>query len=104
AAVDSEETLAGPLEGPASFAIDGNQSTFWHTAWVNSNPPHPHAMTLNLGGVYPVNEFWYLPRQDGNPNGTILDFLLETSLDGSSFTFAASGTWTGDPAVKQVNF
>ena len=51
-------------------AMDGNPSTMWHTAFGGANPPPPHEMTVDLGGVYEVSGFSYLPRPGGG-NGTI---------------------------------
>lgn len=74
---DSEET-AGE-NAPASFAIDNNTSTFWHTAWKNAQPNYPHHLTIDLGKVSTVAGFRYLPRQDGNTNGQISDYAFYVS-------------------------
>ena len=49
-------------EGIADFAIDGDESTIWHTKWspVEALPQH---ITLDLGGSYNINKFTYMPRQ-----------------------------------------
>ncbi len=55
-------------------AIDGLTTTFWHTQWMTASPPQPHNIVVDLGTVYPLNGFQYLPRQDGTPNGTIIQY------------------------------
>ena len=40
--VKSVDSYQGGNE--AKLAIDGNNSTFWHTAWGTNEPRHPHTM------------------------------------------------------------
>ena len=70
--VDSEETVAPGGYG-AVKSFDGDTNTFWHTRYygINPDPPHPHEIQINLGAVYDIGGFRYLPRQDGNQNGRI---------------------------------
>src|SRR6185369_13199244 len=69
---DSEE-LAGE-NGAAHNAIDGNNASFWHTQWSTGSPPHPHWLRIDLGADQNVLGLRYLPRQDGNVNGTIAEY------------------------------
>jgi len=70
--VDSEE-LVGEFT-PATYAFDGNSGTFWHTEWFLRVAPLPHEIQINLGDVYELSGFRYLPRTDGNQNGRIADY------------------------------
>jgi alpha-L-fucosidase len=89
--VDSQET-AGEANAAAN-AIDGNTSTFWHTAW-NNDLALPHYLTVDMGRTHRIAGFTYLPRQDGNPNGTVESYRFETSTDGANWTTnVASGTF-----------
>ncbi|HZC72693.1 MAG TPA: discoidin domain-containing protein [Jatrophihabitans sp.] len=88
---------------PASNAIDGNESTLWHTSWSPRVYP-PQSITLTLGGDYSVRGLLYLPRQDGNPNGVITHYRVFVSPDGSTFTQVGDGTWPLDKALKRVDF
>ena len=104
-AVDSQETAG---ENNASTnAIDGNASTFWHTAW-NSDLALPHYLTVDMGRSHRVAGFTYLPRQDGNPNGTVENYRFETSTDGANWTTnVASGTFANirnNPSLQEVTF
>ena len=56
---------------PASNAIDGSNSTFWHTEYDPTNVALPHMITVDMGSSYTVGSITYLPRQDGTKNGNI---------------------------------
>ncbi|MES2477096.1 MAG: beta-galactosidase [Verrucomicrobiota bacterium] len=81
---DSEE-LEGD-DGTAANVIDNQPTTFWHSAWKNEGPAHPHQVILDLGGDHAISGFRYLPRSgDGNPGGRIKRyraFLSETPFPG----------------------
>lgn len=102
ATADSAETVGEP--GQAARAVDGQPSTRWHTQWTNGAPPLPHTLTLDLGAVLWVEGLSYLPRQDGGLNGTLVQYRIETSLDGVTWTVASSGTWAGDASAKRGLF
>ena len=101
--VDSEE-LVGE-NGAAVNMLDGSSSTFWHTEWAPRNPTHPHTLGLDLGGLYQVDGFRYLPRQDGSPNGTIAAYEFYVSADGICWgTPVSAGTLAADTTEKIVKF
>ena len=101
--VDSEETVAE--NGAAVNAFDGDPSTYWHTEWYYSNPRPPHEIQIDLGGIYDVNGFRYLPRQDGGINGTISQYEFYVSLDGIDWgSPVATGTFTSNNTEKEVLF
>ena len=84
-----------------SRATDDDPSTYWHTQYTPSPAPLPQSITLDLGAVHTVNRLRYLPRQDGNNNGTITKYNIYMSLDGNTFgTPIASGTWESDASLK----
>lgn len=85
------------------YAIDGDCTTFWHSAPAATGPL-PATLTLDLGGEHAVDGITYLPRQDGNPNGQITRWEVATSEDGSSWTTAASGTWSEDSTRKAATW
>ncbi len=98
ATFDSQE-IAGEF-APAAQAIDGNPSTYWHTAWSEaSDPPPPHYITVDLGMIRPIGGYVYIPRQDG-PNGRIADYLVEYSSNGTTWTTVDTGTWSNDATTK----
>jgi len=97
--VDSEE-LAGS-DTPAIYAFDDDPATFWHTKWQDSSPLHPHNITIDLGELYNLSGFSYLPRQDGGYNGDIEEYEFYASADGTEWFLAQSGTLLGQK--DQVN-
>jgi alpha-L-fucosidase len=104
-AVDSEE-MAGENNGAANV-IDGKSSTFWHTRW-NEDLRLPHSVTVDMGASHRIAGFTYLPRQDGNANGTVENYRFETSADGTGWTTnIVSGTFANirnNPSLQQVTF
>jgi lysophospholipase L1-like esterase len=102
-AVDSQETAGGDFA--ATNAFDGNASTIWSTKWFSSSPPPPHELQINLGGVYAISGFRYLPRQDGQPHGRIGQYQFYVSMDGVRWdTAVATGTFPNTEAEQQVTF
>ncbi|KAG6008101.1 hypothetical protein E4U21_004983 [Claviceps maximensis] len=84
-------------------AIDGNNATYWHTAYDNSNLPHQ--IVVDLGLIKNVNGLAALPRQDQNNHGMIAAHEVAVSTDNSQWEVVALGTWyTGDDALKFANF
>ena len=82
---DSEKT------GYESFrAMDGDPSTMWHSFFGDQNPKPPHVIILDLGDVYEISGFIYLPRRDSD-NGTIKDYEFYVSNDKKEF---------GPPVIK----
>jgi len=104
-ATDSQE-MAGENNSAAN-AIDGNSSTIWHTRW-NEDLKMPHFITIDMGTPHHIGGFTYLPRQDGNPNGTVENYRFETSADGATWTTnIASGTFANirnNPSLQIVGF
>jgi hexosaminidase len=101
ASATSEHPNVG-TEGLASFAIDGNTATIWHTNYNNS-VQLPQSITLDLGKAYTINKFSYLPRSNGG-NGTITSYELQVSTNGTDFTTVSEGSWAQDATLKVVNF
>ncbi|MEG1287652.1 MAG: discoidin domain-containing protein [Clostridium sp.] len=94
---------AGGSEGPASLAIDGNESSIWHTKYSPGKDELPQSITLNLGKEYNVNKFTYLPRPNGG-NGNITSYEVLVSTDGENFTKVSNGEWESNASLKVVEF
>jgi hypothetical protein len=69
---------------PASYAIDGDPNTFWHTPWEGTPPGYPHEIRLDLGSPVEIGGFRYVPRQD-MANGRIAEYALYLSPDGTAW-------------------
>jgi len=65
---DSEELKSE--KGEAKNVLDGDSHTIWHSAYSNGVSPLPHVLVFDLGRVYRLKGFQYLPRQNG-PNGRV---------------------------------
>lgn len=74
--VDSEE--AG--ETPAANAIDGDESSIWHTEYQARQPGYPHEIALDYGTSRDIAGFRYLPRQS-QPNGRFTQYEFYASDD-----------------------
>jgi alpha-L-fucosidase len=105
AAVDSQETEGE--DNSAANAIDNNPATYWHTRW-NADLTLPHFLTIDMARARRIAGFTYLPRQDGNPNGTVENYRFETSADGANWTTnIVSGTFANirnNPSLQEVSF
>ncbi|KAL8776847.1 MAG: hypothetical protein Q9213_008108 [Squamulea squamosa] len=99
--VDSFQT---GTNNEAAKAIDGNTGTFWHTQWMPTTVALPHTITLDMKKTYNVNGLTYLPRQDGTLNGNIGQHLIQTSVDGTTWTTAAGGSYLDDSSLKSTPF
>ena len=75
----------------------------WHTRW-NGADRLPQSITLIIDEPTEVNQLTYVPRQDGNLNGVITEYLISYSTDGSEFTELTRGRWSLDTETKIVNF
>jgi|GEM_PF-2664061 len=99
--VSSEETRYPRY---AVQAIDGDPKTFWHSRWSESplaNPPHE--MVIDLGGRVELSQINYLPRQDGNVNGTIKDYRLYVSNSAEQWSSpVVSGSFDSSTKEKQI--
>ena len=79
--VDSEETNGeGPNNGHAIHAIDGNNDTFWHTKWQNTDASFPHFISIDMGSEYDIAGIDVTTRFD-SPNNKPKGYELYLSLD-----------------------
>ncbi len=93
----------------ARNAIDGNPNTFWHTQWQwggGVTPPnYPHYIVVNMGKEELVSELEYLPRQDGQTNGTVAKYELYLSENGKKWGKPVSkGEWNKNSLERVIKF
>ena len=99
---DSQETIAENCS--ATNAFDGNTATIWHTQYTPSATPYPHELQIDLGAIYDIAKFKYLPRQDGT-NGRIKDYEVYISNNSSNWgTAVATGSFANDASQKVITF
>lgn len=101
--VDSQETVGE--KAPATNAIDGDKTTFWHTQWQGTQKPFPHYITLALPAdqTCTVTGFEYTPRQD-NSNTRAKDYSIQVSNDNENWTTVHEGSLEEGAATQAVNF
>ena len=63
-----------PDEGDASYLVDGDPSTIWHTMYSITLAKYPHWVDFDAGKQKVIKGFTYLARQDGSLNGCIKDY------------------------------
>ncbi|MBV5315380.1 MAG: discoidin domain-containing protein [Prolixibacteraceae bacterium] len=88
----------------ANLAFDDKGSTFWHTKYSPTADQFPHFMTIDMGQTYSISKFSYVPRQDNNPNGTIINYSLQSSLDNSNWFTVSSGSFSKNTGEKCISF
>jgi beta-galactosidase len=57
----------------AVYAIDGDESTIWHTSYNGTPPECPHELVVDMKQTYRVTAFSYKGRTDGS-NGRVLNY------------------------------
>ena len=86
----------------ASNAIDGEYSTIWHSQYKPQELPYPHEMVVDMGKVYTVDAFVYVPRNDMD-NGWVKDYEVYFSNDLNNWgTPACQGAFEADNSEKVV--
>ena len=95
---DSQELIHLPI-----LAFDGNPNTYWQTQQTPSTPLPPHEIQIDLGAVYRISGFSYLPTQDGNANGRVGVYLFYVSSDGTNWgSPVAAGTFVNNALEKDI--
>ncbi|MCE5242567.1 MAG: discoidin domain-containing protein [Syntrophobacteraceae bacterium] len=101
--VDSQELVAE--NGAALNSFDGKSTTIWHTQYYPTNSRLPHEIQINLGALYEISGFRYLPRQDGSVNGRIKDYQFYVGEDGVNWgSPVATGSFANSAAEKTATF
>lgn len=95
---------AEPGAGDASFIVDGDPSTIWHSAYGVTLTKYPHWIDFDAAEVKNMKGFTYLPRQEGG-NGTVKDYEIYVSLDGKNWGEpVAKGSFARGSEEKKVLF
>lgn len=96
---DSEEA-----NRPASNTIDGDEATFWHTEWSQTQPDFPHEIIFSCDTMVELAAIEYTGRQDGNSNGHVMGYRIELSKDGDMWETVLEGSFTGSGMKERVLF
>ena len=93
---------ASTSEGPASYVLDGDSSTIWHTAY-NPKVDLPQTLTVSFNQTRTVGRYVYTPRQVGT-NGIVTQYELYAVQETGTSVLIASGIWAEDRTDKVVTF
>ena len=99
----SEQTSGTATEGPKKFAVDGNTSTYWHSNWTPTTV-NDLWIAFELQKPTKLDALRYLTRPAGSKNGSVTEYKVQVSDDGTNWTDAGSGTWTTDYGWKLAEF
>ncbi len=99
---DSEELDAA--DRGKKWAIDGDESTFWHTQWLNDNPDYPHWIAVDMGAKYEVESFIYVGRDKNGGVGTASFYVVDMWPDRNDTTFWMDPAGWGDAVVTDATF
>lgn len=72
-------------EGPKENLVDGNPSTYWHSAWSSNTAPLPHWIQVNFEEPTEMGAITYWFRNPGSDSGRPTQWGLETSADGTTW-------------------
>jgi len=98
----------GKGDGPASYVLDNDIDTHWHTDWRTNEGSTEAGRTINLelAEVQEVAELLYYPRTYGGSNGFITEYRVEVKPEGKEeWTSVAQGSWKrGKPEWYEAIF
>lgn len=94
-----------PDEGDASYLVDGDPSTIWHTMYSITLAKYPHWVDFDAGKQKIIKGFTYLARQDGSLNGCIKDYEIYVSNDNKNWGEpVAKGSFEKTAKLQKVMF
>ncbi|MCH5232269.1 MAG: DUF4981 domain-containing protein [Muribaculaceae bacterium] len=68
-----------PEDGEASFLVDRDPSSIWHTMYSVTVAQYPHWVDFDAGEQQMIKSVSYLPRQDWSRTGDIKDYEIYIS-------------------------
>lgn len=92
-------------DGPASWALDNNMDTWWHTDWEEKPAGKEELyITFSLPEEVKLDALRYLPRNDKR-NGSVTKYKVEYTTDGQHWkTAVQEGYWQSEPGWKVAEF
>jgi hypothetical protein len=82
-------------EGPKTNLVDGNLTTYWHTAWSAGVAPLPHWIQINFASDVLFGGFKYWMRNPSSSGGRPSQWDVQTSPDGNVW----NTIWTSAPGL-----
>lgn len=74
------------VEGPKESLVDGDTSTYWHSAWSSGVEPLPHWIQINFEEPTELGGLNYTLRQPSGITDRPNHFDIQTSDDGENWT------------------
>ncbi len=78
----------------ASYIIDNNVATFWHSQIVASYAKMPHWITVDMQSEKKFNGFYFIQTQEAGEQGLAKGFRFEVSDNNSTWTKVMEGEFT----------
>ena len=89
---------------PASNAIDGDSTTFWHTKWQPVADPMPHEIVIDMKQERIIEGVTYLPREDSD-SGRVAQCAVYCGSDPAHWGAAAgSAKFRNSDGVQKIEF
>ena len=92
-----------PGEGEPEHLLDGDLGTIWHTQYGTTMGNFPHSVAVELPQEIVLKGLTCYGRANG-VNGRIKDCMVETSLDGKTWTEQARTTFENTSKPQDVLF
>lgn len=85
---------SAPFEGGAAYVLDYNPFTFWSTAWVGSEAPFPHHITIDMKSLKSLHGITFKNRKfyDSYSSGQPKNMQVMVSQDNINWQSAATYT------------
>ncbi len=88
----------------ASFAIDGDPNSLWHTRWINTPTLFPHEIVIDTKQSRNISCLSYLPRQDA-PFSRIRGYEIFVSANTTAWGApVAAGDFLAGATERNVSF
>ena len=89
-------------QGTSSYAIDGDESTFWQSVLSQPGTGFPQIFTIDMGGAHYIKTLSITPRQD-SAEGRIGEYRVYVSNDGQEWgELAGQGVFLDTAEVQTV--
>ena len=104
------ETVYDAKEGLFEYAWDNKPGTHWHSNWQGAsdklNGSNTFTGVIDFGQAYVIDQFSFLPRQDGNNSGQVTQASLYVrEHEGDEWITAAEHmTFEANSSQKDISF
>ena len=95
--------VMGINDAGTDYIFDGNDTTVWH----QSRNSMPIELTVDMGNVYTLKGFTFLPDQGRWASGVIFNYLFSISEDGKNWKDVSKGEFSNirnSPISRTVTF